>query len=150
MSFRPKNTSATYQRMMNTVFFKQIGRNMEVYMNDILIKSKKPRQHQQDLEETFKTLRWYDMRLNLKKCAFKVKVGKFLGFMLTEWGIEVNLTKCRAIIDMKIPTSIKEGQTLNNRLVALTWFISRSADNFALFFHVLKNNKTFKRTNECE
>ena len=94
--------------MMNTIFSEQIGRNMEVYMDDILIKSTKPQQHREDLEETFKTLRRYNMRLNLKKYAFSVKSGKFLRFMLTERGIEANPTKCRAIIDMKSPTNVKE------------------------------------------
>ena len=70
--------------------------------------------------------------------------------MLTERGIEANPTTCWAIINMKSPTNVKEVHALNSRLVALIQFISRSADNFAHFFHVLKNNKTFEWTNECE
>ena len=82
------------------------------------------------------------MRLNPKKCAFGVKTNKFLGFMLIERGIKVNFSKCQAIIDMKSPTNIRDIQVLNGRLVALTWFIYRSADNHAPFFDLLKN-KTF-------
>ena len=123
---------------------------MEVYVDDILIKSKESQQHQEDLEETFKTLWWYNMRLNPKKCMFDVKAWKFLIFMLTEHGIEANPTKCRVIINMKSPTNVKEVQMLNSILVTLTRFISKSADNFAHFFHTLKNNKTFEWTNECE
>ena len=67
---------------------------MEVYVNDILVKSKDAQQHWHDLEETFKTLQKCNMRLNLKKCVFSVKAGKFLKFMLIEWGIEANPTKC--------------------------------------------------------
>ena len=84
MSFSLKNVRVTYQRMMNKVFAELIGRNMEVYVNDILVKSKDPKQHWQDLEEAFKTLQKYNIRLNPKKCAFEVNVGKFLEFMLTD------------------------------------------------------------------
>ena len=70
MPFKLKNAGATYQRMMNKVFAEQIGRNMEDYVDDILIKSKDPQQHWQDLEETFRMLRMYNMRLNPKKCSF--------------------------------------------------------------------------------
>ena len=61
MPFGLKNAGVTYQRMMNTLFVEQIGRNMEVYVDDIMIKSNEPQQHQKDLEETFKTLWWYNM-----------------------------------------------------------------------------------------
>ena len=108
MPFGLKNAGATYQRMMNKVFTEQIGRNMEVYVDDILIKSKDPQQHWQDLEETFQMLRKYNMRLNPKKCAFGVKARKFLGFMLAERGIEANHTKCEAIINIKSTTNVKE------------------------------------------
>ena len=89
------------------------------------------------------------MRLNLKKCVFGVKAEKFLGFMLTEQGIEENPTKCQAIIDMKSLINIKEVQELNGRLATLDRFISRLVDNFAPFFHTLKNNKTMW-TNKCK
>ena len=123
---------------MNTVFAKQIRQNMKVYVDDILIKSNKPQQHQKNLEETFKTLLWYNMRLNPKKCAFSVKARKFLRFMLAKRGIEANPTKCRAIIDMKSPTNIREVQAMNGRLAVLTRFISRLANNLALSFICLK------------
>ena len=90
------------------------------------------------------------MQLNLKKCAFSVKAGRILRFMLTEQGIETSPTKFREIIDMKSSTNVKDIQALNNKLVALTRFISRSTDNFTPFFHTLKNNKAFKWTNKCE
>ena len=111
--------------MINKVFSEQIGKNMEVYVDDILVKSKDLRHHRHDLEETFQTLRKYNMRLNPKKCTFKVKARKFLGFMLTERGIEANPKKCEVINNMKSPASIKEVQALNGRLAALNRFISR-------------------------
>ena len=93
--FELKNVSATYQRVMNKVFVEQIGRNINVYVDDILVNSKDPQQYWHDLEEMFKTLQKYNMRLNPKKCAFGVKVGKFLRFMLIKHGIEANPTKCQ-------------------------------------------------------
>ena len=141
MPFKLKNVGTTYQRMMNAVSSKQIKKSIEVYVDDILIKSNEPQQHQKDLKETFKTLRRYNMRLNAKKCAFGIKFGKFLRFMLTKWGIEANPTKCRVIIDIKSLTNVKKVQALNGRLTALTRFISKSADNLAHFFIHLKITK---------
>ena len=111
---------------------------MKVYVDNILIQSRYPHQHRQDLEETFKTFQRYNMRLNPKKCAFRVKEGKFPRLMLIKRGIEANPTKCQAIIDMKCSTSIKEVQALNSRLAILTRFISKSANNLVPFFNLLK------------
>ena len=72
------------------MFSKQIGRNMEVYVDDMLVKSKEEGSHLDDLKETFKTLRQYKMKLNLMKCAFRVSFGKFLSFMVSQQGIEAN------------------------------------------------------------
>ena len=90
------------------------------------------------------------MRLNLKKCVFRVRADKFLGFMLIERGIKANLTKCQAITNMKSPANVKEVQALNGRLATLTKFMFRLVDNCAFFFDLLKNNKTFEWTDECE
>ena len=83
MPFGLKNAGATYQRLVNKMFSKQIGRNMEVYMDDMLVKSKEELAHLDDLEETFATLRQYQMKLNPNKCAFGVSLGKFFGFMVS-------------------------------------------------------------------
>ena len=83
MPFGLKNAGATYQRLMNKMFRKQIGRNMEVYVDDMLVKSKEELTHLDDLKETFTTLRQYQMKLNPSKCAFGVAWGKFLGFMVS-------------------------------------------------------------------
>ena len=71
-----------HQRLMNRMFHDQIGKNVEVYIDDMLVKSKEEGDHLKDLEETLKTLRKYQMKLNLSKCAFGVSSGKFLGFMV--------------------------------------------------------------------
>ena len=93
MPFRLKNARATYQRLVNKMFSKQIGRNMEMYMDDILVKSRKELAHLDDLKETFTTLKQYQMKLNPAKCVFGIVSGKFLGFMVSQRGIEANPKK---------------------------------------------------------
>ena len=83
MPFGLKNVGATYQRLVNKMFSKQIGRNMEVYVNDMLVKSKEELAHLNNLKETFVTLKQYQMNLNPNKCVFWVVSGKFLGFMVS-------------------------------------------------------------------
>ena len=91
MPFGLKNARATYQRLVNRMFFHQIGRNVEVYVDDMLVKRKDEANHLDDLKETFNILRKYNMKLNLTKCVFTITSGKFLGFMVSQWGIEANL-----------------------------------------------------------
>ena len=83
MPFGLKNAGATYQRLVNKMFSAQIGRNMEVYVDDMLVKSKEEPTHLDDLKQTFTTLKQYQMKLNPSKCAFGVVSGKFLGFMVS-------------------------------------------------------------------
>ena len=78
-----KNAEATYQRLVNKMFSKQIGGNMELYIHDMLVKRKEEFANLDDLEETFMTLKQYQMKLNLSKCAFGIASGKFLGFMVS-------------------------------------------------------------------
>ena len=108
MPFGLKNAGPTYQRLVNKMFSNQIGRNMEVYVDDMLFKSKEELTHLDDLRETFATLRQYQMKLNPSKCAFGVASGKFLGFMVSKRGIETNPEKVRAILDMASPKTVKE------------------------------------------
>ena len=90
------------------MFRPQIGRNVEVYVDDMLVKSLDKGKHLDDLQETFDTLRQYNMKLNPSKCAFGVPSGKFLGFMVSHREIEANPDKIQAILDMKPAQSIKE------------------------------------------
>ena len=94
------------------MFRPQIGQNVEVYVDDMLVKSQDEKIHLDDLQETFDTLRQYNMRLNPDKCAFRVSSGKFLGFMVSHRGIEVNPDKIQEILDMKPPQNVKEVQSL--------------------------------------
>ena len=119
MPFGLKNAGATYQRLVNHMFRPQIGRNVEVYVDDMLVKSLDEDKHLDDLKETFDTLRRYQMKLNPSKCAFGVSSRKFLGFMVSQRGIEANPDKIRAILDMEPPKNIKEVQSLTGRVAAL-------------------------------
>ncbi|XP_057757888.1 uncharacterized protein LOC130976943 [Arachis stenosperma] len=151
MPFGLKNAGATYQRLMNKVFQNQIGRNIEVYVDDMVAKTMVGKSHINDLMEIFAQIRRYNMRLNPEKCAFGVRGGKFLGFILTSRGIEANPDKCRAIIDMKSPTTLKEVQRLTGRLAALSRFLPCLASKSYHFFQCLKRNtKHFKWTESCE
>ncbi|KAL0461245.1 UNVERIFIED_CONTAM: hypothetical protein Slati_0012100 [Sesamum latifolium] len=144
MPFGLKNAGATYQRLVDKIFRPQIGRNVEVYVDDMLVKSKKAADHVKDLEETFSVLRKYKLKLNPAKCAFGVQGGRFLGFMVTQRGIEANPLKIKAIIDMKAPTCLNEAQRLTGRIAALSRFISKSAEKSLPFFKTLRKAKTFE------
>ena len=108
MPFGLKNAGATYQMLVNKMFSNQIRRNMEVYVDDMLVKSKEKLTHLDDLREMFATLRQYQMKLNPSKCAFGVVSGMFLGFMMSQKGIEANPEKVRALLDMASPKTVKE------------------------------------------
>ena len=125
MPFGLKNAGATYQRMMDIFFKDNIGRNLEVYVDDMVVKTKGDASHLQDLAEIFTQLRHYGMKLNLSKCVFGVNGGKFLGFILTHRGIEANPEQCKAILEMKSPRTVKEVQRLNGRIAALHRFMAR-------------------------
>uniref|UniRef100_A0A2N9IAR9 Uncharacterized protein n=1 Tax=Fagus sylvatica TaxID=28930 RepID=A0A2N9IAR9_FAGSY len=148
MPFGLKNAGATYQRLVNKMFHDQIGRNVEVYVDDMLVKSKENEDHLTDLKETFQALRTYNMKLNPEKCAFGVSSGKFLGFMVSQRGIEANPDKIKAILEMSPPTTVKEVQSLTGKAAALNRFVSRSTDKCLPFFKVLR--KAFQWTEECQ
>ncbi|KAM2419868.1 hypothetical protein ACFXTH_026392 [Malus domestica] len=150
MPFGLKNAGATYQRLVNSMFAEQIGKSMEVYVDDMLVKSKHADQHITNLSETFTILKRYRMRLNPNKCAFGLGSGKFLGFMISQRGIEANPEKIKAILDMKEPITSKDIQSLTGKVAALTRFISKATDRCAPFFKALKGNKKYITwTEEC-
>ncbi|KAL0448616.1 UNVERIFIED_CONTAM: hypothetical protein Slati_1418000 [Sesamum latifolium] len=149
MPFGLKNAGATYQRLVDKIFRSQIGRNVEVYVDDMLVKSKKAEDHIADLEETFAVLRKYRLKLNPAKCAFRVQGGRF-GFMVTQRGIEANPLKIKAILDMKAPACVNEVQRLTGRIAALSRFISKSAEKSLPFFKTLRKTKTFEWDASCQ
>ena len=148
MLFELKNAGATYQRLMNKMFAHQIGRNVQVYMDNMLVKSIREDDHLDDLKETYDTLCSYNMKLNLKKCAFGVTTRKFLGFLVSQRGIEVNPNKIKAIMELTLPKNVKEVQSLNGKIAALNKFVSRATDKCLPFFRTLK--KSFEWTAKCQ
>ena len=138
MPFGLKNAGATYQRLVNMMFQKQIGTSMEVYIDDMLVKSTTAEFHIAHLAEAFQILKEYNMKLNPAKCTFGVSVGKFLGFIINNQGIEANPDKIKVVLDMPPPSNIKEVQRLTGRIVALSRFVSRASDKCQPFFQVLK------------
>ena len=150
MPFGLRNAGATFQRLVNKMFKEQIGRTMEVYIDDMVVKSKNASEHVKDLAETFDILRAYNMKLNPAKCNFAVSSGKFLGHMVTRRGIEASPEQIKAIFELTSPTSVKDVQKLTGRVAALNRFISRSSDRCKLFYDVLRKNKGFHWTDKHE
>ncbi|XP_058202585.1 uncharacterized protein LOC131317019 [Rhododendron vialii] len=114
----------------------------------MMVKSAKAHNHVADLEETFQVLRKYRTKLNSTKCAFRISSGKFLGFMVSQRGIEANPEKIQAILAMHSPRNIKEVQKLTGRVAALSRFISRATDKCQTFFKVLKKAFEWTTTEE--
>ena len=133
---------------MNKMFTHQLGRNVQVYVDDMLMKSVRENDHLNDLQETFNTLRSYNMKLNPSKCVFGMTAEKFLGFMVSQRGIEVNPEKVRAILELEPPRTVKAVQNLNGKVAALNRFVSKATDKCLPFFRVLK--KSFEWTDECQ
>ena len=99
-----------------------------MYVDDMLVKSLDEERHLDDLQETFNTLRRHQMKLNPNNCAFEVSSGKFLGFMVSQRGIEANPVKIQAILDMEPPKNIKEVQSLIGRIASLNRFVSKTTN----------------------
>ncbi|KAL0295510.1 UNVERIFIED_CONTAM: Retrovirus-related Pol polyprotein from transposon opus [Sesamum angustifolium] len=110
MAFGLKNAGATYQRLVNNMFREQIGRDMEVYIDDMMVKSQKKENHKQDLQDYFGILQHFRMKLNPTKCTFGVRGGKFLGFMISQRGIEANPEKIKAILEMNPPKPFRRSK----------------------------------------
>ena len=143
MPFGLKNAGSTYQRLVNMMFAGQIGQTMEVYIDDMLVKSLEAEDHISHLQQAFSNLRKYNMKLNPDKCSFGVSSGKFLGYIVTHRGIKPNPEKIRVIQLIPSPRNVKEVQKLTVRMAALSRFISRLSDKFHAFFGTLKNPKYF-------
>ena len=148
MSFGLKNAGATYQRMVNKVFANQLGRNMEAYVDDMMVKSTSMVDHVNNLRETFATLRAHRMKLNPSKCAFEVSSGKFLGFIVSQRGIEANPEKIRAVLDLSPPRTTVEVQHLMGCITALSRFISKFVERLS-FFKTLRQAWSFQWNEDC-
>ena len=149
MPFGFKNAGSTYQRMITQMFERQIKRNMEAYIDDMVVKSKKVEEHLVDLGETFPVLREHKLRLNASKCSFGVNSGKFQGYMITYRRIEGTPEKIKAINSLHPPRNPKEVQRLTGMTAALNKFISRFTDRCRPFFQLLHKWKDFQWIEEC-
>ena len=141
MPFGLKNVGATYQRLVTKIFRPLIGKTMEIYIDDMLVKSKERPDRTKHLQENFELLCTNCMKLNPLKCAFGVSSGKFLGFMVTQRGIEANPIQLKAIMKSQTPTTRKGVQQLIDRLAALGQFISRFTDRLKPFFYHSKRGQ---------
>ena len=135
--FGLKNVGATYQRLMTKIFKPLIRCIVEVYIDDIVVKSRTRSEHAQLLEEIFHLMRRYNMKFNPTKCAFGVSTDKFLGFMVTQRGIKVNPDQIQVVMETFAP-SLNDLQRLTCRLAALGRFIAQFTDMLRLFFLTLK------------
>ena len=149
MPFGLKNAGSTYQRMMTKMFEPQLGKNVEIYIDDIVVKSKLVSEHLADLTSIFEILREHKLYLNASKCSFGVGSGNFLGYMVTHRGIEVNPDQIKAINNLQPPQNPKEVQKLTRIMAALNRFISRSAERCRPFFLLLHKWKEFEWSEEC-
>ena len=137
--FGLKNAGSTYQRMMTRMFKPQLGKNIEIYIDDMVVSK-----HVRDLRDIFEILRKYKLCLNTSKCSFGVGSGKFIGYMVTHHGIKVNPDQVKAINNLQPPRNPKEVQKLTGMTAALNRFISQSADRCRTFFQLLNKWKGFK------
>ena len=136
--------------MMTRMFWNKIGRTVEVYIDDMMVKSKQEKRDIEDLQGVFEVLRQHKLRLNADKCAFGVGAGKFLGYLITSRGIEVNPDQIEAVKRLKLPSNPKEVQVLTRMLVALNLFIFKFVNRCRLFYQLLKKWKGFQWDEECE
>ena len=150
MLFGLKNAGVTYQRLVTKMFRPFLSNTMEVYIDDMLVKSKERPDYATHLQEAFEFLRAYNMKLNPLKCAFGVSAGQLLGFMVTQRGIEANPTQLKSILESPTPSLRKGVQQLIDRLAALGLFISRFTDCLKPFFTTLKGANRAGWNEECD
>ncbi|GKD32873.1 reverse transcriptase domain-containing protein [Tanacetum coccineum] len=138
MPFGLRNAGATYQRLVDKIFHGQIGRNLKVYVDDLVIKSRTEDEVVRDIEETFKTLRKINMKLIPKKCTFGVEEGMFLGYQVNTNGIKICSDKVDAVLSLQSPKYLKDVQKLNGKLASLNRFLAKSAKKSLPFLKTLK------------
>jgi hypothetical protein len=138
MTFGLKNVGATYQRAMNLIFYELLGIIVEVYIDDIVVKSASLNSHFVDLHLAFEKMRQYGLKMNPLKCAFGVSAGKFLGFIIHEHGIEIDPKRVESMKKVKAPTCKKELQSFLGKLNYLRQFISNLSGKVKAFTPILR------------
>ena len=150
MPFGLKNARATYQRAATTLFLDKMPRDVEVYMDDMIVKSQGRAYHLASLQRFFERIRQFRLRLNPKKHTFGVTSGKFLGHIVSERGIEVDPENIKAILDMLAPRTGKEIRGFLGRLQYISLFIARLTDICELIFSLLRKNQPTVWNDECQ
>jgi hypothetical protein len=150
MPFGLRNAGAIYQRRMNHMFGEHIGRTIEAYVDDIVVKMRKASVLLADLETTFKCLKVKGIKLNPEKCAFGVPRGMLLGFIVSERGIKANPEKIAAIANMGPIKDLKGVQRVMGCLAALSRFISRLGERGLPLYRLLRKTERFTWTPEAE
>jgi hypothetical protein len=145
MTFGLKNFGATYQRSMNLIFHELLGNTVEVYIDDIVVKSAKFSSHIADLRKAFDKMHRYGLKMNPRKCAFGVSAGKSLGFVIHEHGIEIDPDRINTIRNVGPPTCKLEVQKFLGKVNYLRRFISNLAGKIDAFTPILrlKNDAEF-------
>jgi hypothetical protein len=138
MPFSLKNTGVTYQRMMQNCLRSQIERNIQVYIDDVVITTRKEESLISDLIETFDNLNRYQLKLNPIKCSFGMSAGQLLGFFVSARGIEANPEKIQAILTMGKPAKLHDVQKLAGRITALSRFVTRLGEKALPFYALMK------------
>jgi hypothetical protein len=144
MTFGLKNAVATYQRAMNYIFHELIGKIVEIYIDDVVIKSLNHDSHLKDVKRTLECTRKHGLKMNPNKCAFGVSAGEFLGFLVHEGGIEVSKKSMRAIDEVVPQTNLKELQSLLGKINFVRRFISNLSQKVLPFSPLLKIKKDQK------
>jgi len=148
MPFGLRNVGVTYQRMMTRIFEGMIGAQVKVYIDDIITKTPTIRDHVVNLEAFSKGSN--NMWLNPLKCTFAVSIGKFLGYILTNRGIEAHPNKCKVVLELKSPTTVKEVQKLNGKITALSRFMPKVAHRALPFYLLIWKDSTFEWSEACK
>jgi hypothetical protein len=145
MTFGLKNAGATYQTAMNLIFHELLGNTMEVYIDDIVVKSAEFGSHIADLRKVFDKMCWYGLKMNPRKCAFGVSTGKFLGFVIHEHGIEIDPDRIKSIRNVGPLTCKVKVQKFLDKVNYLRRFISNLAGKIDAFTPIirLKNDAEF-------
>ncbi|KAK1670786.1 hypothetical protein QYE76_058945 [Lolium multiflorum] len=150
MPFGLKNAGATYQRMMQKCLATQIAKNVQVYIDDVVITAKQGSSLIDDMRETFDNLDKFRLKLNPTKCSFGVPARELLGYLVSARGIEANPEKIQAILTMRKPTKLKEIHQLTGRVAALSRFIARLGEKALPFYGLIKQGKKFEWNEEAD
>ena len=150
MLFNLKNVGASCQRMATALLHDMIHNEVEVYVDDMIMKSKNRENHTINVRKFFERIKEYRLRLNPQKYTFGVIAGKLLGFLVSDRGIEVNPSKIKAILEMPPPKSEKEIRGFLGQLQYISRFIAKLTLTCEPIFKLLRKNEPHTWNDECQ